>query len=852
MAQQIHAGQYRLELDGHQLVVRDLSGHVVETIDQVEASATIHLPDGTTVSGTALADALADPKVTEIDTAAGGDTPSGATGAQESGGLGLTAFAPGSGIGGFSAVGGLGGTTLSYGEPSFTDPRSYVDGQAFYKITQTDTGEAATYAPIAEVVNLEANEDTAINGAAVATDLDKDPLGYTLVDGPQHGTLQFETDGTFTYKPDANYHGTDSFTYTANDGSHDSNVAVVNITVTPVNDAPVANDGHLTIDEDATFFGAVTASDVDGDKLGYTVVDGPQHGTLQLNDDGSFVYTPTADYNGADSFTYKANDGGLNSNVAKVDITVKPVNDAPVVVAHDATGDVHVINLDGTQKLNGSIGDYLATAGKESVAINAALVNGVDTSTLTLTQSAEMKVNFLSEGAGYRSMVGTYTFDASGAIDPSSVKFLWLDGTAVKENTANAALVKDFLGNTQPGTVSLGQLSSGTQVGFFIISDGASNAANKALIGGIAGVSSGSDNYASDLAAINSKLGVTVDSHGNAHITVNGTTLNGNTYFTHDAVLNTDANSNDMLHAISGISTNNDGKLYIGFEDLAGGGDKDYNDIIIAVDIGSYNINKLTQGVAQPTVHITDVDSTTLSGATVTTTGFHAGDHLNIPSSSLFDVTTTTNGNDTTIQVTAKSGTESIGNFESFLNGIYFSSSSTEEGPRTVHYAVTDSSGLASNIGDAHVVLTASYDISVSTLGSKTELGAGNDTLHLNQTMSGNLDAGSGYDIARLEQTNMSFGHNEAAKLRNFEVLDATSSGKNAVTLSVDDALTMTDINHHLTVIGNSGDSLKLIGDGTNHWQVTHADTDFTTVAFNDGTHQAVITVSNELSLTVS
>ena len=109
-----------------------------------------------------------------------------------------------------------------------------------------------------------------------------------------------------------------------------------------------------------------------------------------------------------------------------------------------------------------------------------------------------------------------------------------------------------------------------------------------------------------------------------------------------------------------------------------------------------------------------------------------------------------------------------------------------------------------------------------------------------------------GYDIARLEQTNMSFGHNEAAKLRNFEVLDATSSGKNAVTLSVDDALTMTDINHHLTVIGNSGDSLKLIGDGTNHWQVTHADTDFTTVAFNDGTHQAVITVSNELSLTVS
>jgi hypothetical protein len=202
--------------------------------------------------------------------------------------------------------------------------------------------------------------------------------------------------------------------------------------------------------------------------------------------------------------------------------------------------------------------------------------------------------------------------------------------------------------------------------------------------------------------------------------------------------------------------------------------------------------------------------------------------------------------------VTAKSGAENIGNFESFLNGIFFSSSSTEEGSRTLHYAVTDSSGLASNIGDAHVVLTASYDISAANLGSRTALGAGDDMLHLNQTMSGNLDAGSGYDTARLEQTNMSFGHGEAAKLRNFEALDATGSGKNAVTLSVDDVLTMTDTNHHLTVIGNTGDSLKLIGDGTHQWQVTHADADFTTVSFDDGTHQAIITVSNELSLTVS
>jgi VCBS repeat-containing protein len=97
------------------------------------------------------------------------------------------------------------------------------------------------------------------------------------------------------------------------------------------NHAPVAADQGASTAEDAALTGSVTATDVDGDALSYAVVAGPSHGTLALNPDGSFTYTPAADYNGSDSFTFAASDGALTSNTATVAITVTPGNDAPVL-----------------------------------------------------------------------------------------------------------------------------------------------------------------------------------------------------------------------------------------------------------------------------------------------------------------------------------------------------------------------------------------------------------------------------------------------------------------------------------------------------------------------------------------
>src|SRR5204862_283771 len=141
----------------------------------------------------------------------------------------------------------------------------------------------------------------------------------------------------FSYVPAANYNGPDSFTYKANDGQADSGVATVSITITGVNDAPVAvNDSYIT-PEDTTLNVLATGvlandSDVDGDSLNAIVVSPPAHGSLTLNTSGSFSYVPAANYNGPDSFTYKANDGQADSRIATLTSPATGLNDAPVAV----------------------------------------------------------------------------------------------------------------------------------------------------------------------------------------------------------------------------------------------------------------------------------------------------------------------------------------------------------------------------------------------------------------------------------------------------------------------------------------------------------------------------------------
>src|SRR5439155_1210371 len=152
-------------------------------------------------------------------------------------------------------------------------------------------------------------------------------------------------DGSFSYHADSNFNGSDSFTYKANDGALDSTAATVTITVNPVNDAPVAANDAYSIDEAPTLTVAtppVLTNDSDLDRDSLTAVRVPATTTLvpsttlfRSHADGSFSYHADSNFNGSDSFTYKANDGALDSTAATVTITVNPVNDAPVA-ANDA------------------------------------------------------------------------------------------------------------------------------------------------------------------------------------------------------------------------------------------------------------------------------------------------------------------------------------------------------------------------------------------------------------------------------------------------------------------------------------------------------------------------------------
>src|SRR5665648_573311 len=172
--------------------------------------------------------------------------------------------------------------------------------------------------PVAVADSYDATEDTALNVTASGvlnndTDVENDTLSAIKVTDPSHGTLTLNADGSFTYTPDANYNGSDSFTYKANDGTADSNIATVSINIGTVNYPPVAVADSYDATEDTAL--NVTASgvlnndtDVENDTLSAIKVTDPSHGTLTLNADGSFTYTPDANYNRSDSFTYKAND----------------------------------------------------------------------------------------------------------------------------------------------------------------------------------------------------------------------------------------------------------------------------------------------------------------------------------------------------------------------------------------------------------------------------------------------------------------------------------------------------------------------------------------------------------------
>ena len=241
------------------------------------------------------------------------------------------------------------------GTDSFTYKARDPSGAESSTVAVTLTITAVNDPPTAVGDGYSTAEDTTLAVPAPGIlsndgDVDGDPLTAVLVSAPTHySVFGFNSNGSFSYTPVSNYNGPDSFTYKVRDpsGAESSTVTVL-LTVTPVNDPPTGtNDGYST-DEDTTL--TVPAPgllandhDVDGDTLVLQFPTSPLHAaSFTISADGSFSYTPAANYHGPDSFTYRVSDGhGGLSDPVTVSITVNSVNDAPT-----ATGDGYTTDED--------------------------------------------------------------------------------------------------------------------------------------------------------------------------------------------------------------------------------------------------------------------------------------------------------------------------------------------------------------------------------------------------------------------------------------------------------------------------------------------------------------------------
>ena len=243
--------------------------------------------------------------------------------------------------------GGTGGVFTYTPNANFNGTDSFTVTVSDGKLTATQTVNvtvtAANDAPtVAATQTVAGTEDTAAKVTVAGADVDTgDTLTYTAA-AAKNGTVTGGTGGVFTYTPNANFSGTDTFAVTVKDAAGATATQTVTVNVAGVNDAPtVAATQTVAATEDTAAKVTVAGSDVDtGDTLTYTA-GAAAHGTVTGGTDGVFTYTPAADYNGADSFTVTVKDAAGASATQTVTVNVAAVNDAPTIDAA-ATRDITV------------------------------------------------------------------------------------------------------------------------------------------------------------------------------------------------------------------------------------------------------------------------------------------------------------------------------------------------------------------------------------------------------------------------------------------------------------------------------------------------------------------------------
>ena len=215
--------------------------------------------------------------------------------------------------------------------------------------TVSITIEPVNDPPEADAGTASTDEDTAVTITLTGSDIEGDALTFAVAIAPGNGSLGTitqltPTSASVSYTPNADFNGADSFTFTTNDDTVDSDPATISLTVNPINDPPTADPGAATTDEDAPVTITLSGGDVDADPLTFAITSGPANGSLSaitpISDTTAEVtYTPAADFNGNDSFSFTSNDGTVASAPATIALTVNPVNDPPEADADTASTD---------------------------------------------------------------------------------------------------------------------------------------------------------------------------------------------------------------------------------------------------------------------------------------------------------------------------------------------------------------------------------------------------------------------------------------------------------------------------------------------------------------------------------
>ncbi|AQQ69058.1 hypothetical protein Mag101_16545 [Microbulbifer agarilyticus] len=217
-------------------------------------------------------------------------------------------------------------------------------------------GDSTPPPPNATSQSISLDEDTNIEGEVSGTAQAGGALSFELQQGPENGQLSLSGTG-FSYTPNADFFGQDSFRFTAIEDGRRSSPATVTITVNPINDAPVATSDNFSTDEDIVLTAMLPVEDVDGDQLNYSVTVEPVNGELQISASGEFTYQPAKDFFGTDEFRLTASDSEFETDEVTIALTIAAVNDAPEVpeqisanLAAGATQaiDLQIVDVDST------------------------------------------------------------------------------------------------------------------------------------------------------------------------------------------------------------------------------------------------------------------------------------------------------------------------------------------------------------------------------------------------------------------------------------------------------------------------------------------------------------------------